>query len=211
MSNDALIEFGKRDDAWADQYSMFRFMFESGIEDELEKLPIYYYEPVEQAFQRPSFYIKYVNLRPIPVNHYMTWYEGAVQIQFFSEDMFEANLMKSKLLELFAPVRDVILPKYDYTVDPPEKISVTGLTPDGEGTEARMGTRIMPDTVTGRAFRESDERWQTVIGFTMRSPRLTPRDCNILRSVTRQPFGELPARVLEAGISTSTSTEHDTE
>jgi hypothetical protein len=212
MGLDALHEYGKRDDAWADLYAVYDFMFESGIENELSEPPSYYFHRVEQGFSRPSFLLKYVSLRPLPKNHYMQWYEGSMQLSFFCDDVFDATLMLHKLQRILTPVRDLILPKYDWTQETPQKISVTGVTPDGERVPALMGARIMPDTVNGTTLQEPDERWQAIVNFTMHSPRLEEFECNPLQQVTLEYLGRpipnlYPPRILEAGASSETTQE----
>ena len=73
MSLEALIEYGAKDDAWADLYAIYNYLFETGVEHELSALPTWYFERVEGGFIRPSFYLKYVTLTPVPHSSYMTW------------------------------------------------------------------------------------------------------------------------------------------
>lgn len=212
MGLEALIEYGKRDDAWADLYAIFDFLFKSGIENELAESPQYYYHRVEQGFKRPSFMVKYVSLRPITHNHYMQWYEGAVQLSFFTEDVYDANLMLHKIQRLIAPVRDVILPKYDWEQETPTPFTVNGVTSDGEEVPGVMGARILPETVNGTSMQEPDERWQTIVNFTIKSPRLEPQHCNLLRKVVATYIGPphdnlFPPLVLDAGVSSTSTTE----
>lgn len=216
MGLTALQEYGKRDDAWADLYAIYDFLFESGIENELAVAPTYYFHRVEQGFTRPSFMVKYVSLRPIPYNHYMQWYEGAVQLSFFSEDVFDATLMLHKIQRLIAPVHDVILPKYDWTQETPVKLPVNGVSPDGEVGEHTMGARILPETVNGTTLQEPDERWQTIVNFTIKSPRIEPENPILLEHVIPEYVGKplpnlYPALILDAGVSSTTSTTETTE
>lgn len=189
MSLDALIEFGAKDETWHDMYSLFRFMFESELNSITTDPPFYYFERVEAGFQRPSFLIKTVTGRPIPYNYYLSWYEHAVQVSFFSEDLFECQYVMSSYQKLLTGFRDVILPRYDFSVSPPLPISVSGRNADGQLVPSAMGTRIMPDTVNARLLQEPDDRWQSVITFNMRSPRLSERHCNVLESVEATHIG----------------------
>lgn len=212
MGLEAVIEYAKRDDAWADLYALYRYLFECGIENELAVAPKYYYYRVEQGFERPSFMLKYVNLRPIPKNHYMQWYEGAMQLSFFTENPYDATLMLHKIQRALAPVRDVILPKYDFTTEVPTPFEYDARTPDGELVCGKSGARIDPTTVSGTVLQEPDERWQTIINFTLRSPRLEPMHCNVLKEVKLEYIGPAvpnywPPLILDAGVSTTSTTE----
>jgi len=142
----------------------------------------------------------------------MTWYQGAVQLQFFSEDVFEAGFVASRVSELLAPPpqRQLILPKYDFSKSPPEKFSISGITDDGGCVESKMGTRILTDSINVNTFQEEDERWQTVISFTTKSPRLTERECNILRNVTATRIGppeDYPVLIVDVDMDNSVDSE----
>lgn len=203
---DVLEEFAEKDEAWEDLYSLYRHIFESNIHRFMDGTPVYYFERVEGAFKRPSFFIEYVSLRPDPYNQYLTWYDGAIQISFYSEDSMMANLIMAKLLKLFSPVKDVILPRYDFSAGYPEKISITGINEDARPVCSEMGARILPDTVTGRTFQEDDERWTTVIGLNIRSPRVEKFEGNELKHVKAERIGPkdtLPTLILEAGVSST--------
>src|SRR5687767_6115797 len=134
MSEEALRHYGEKDELIADLYAIKQFLLESDLEPK-----VYYLERVEGGFVRPSFLIQVLNFKNIPKNQYMSWVEADIQIQFFSDDMFEAQYVASRLMQMLAPVSDVLLPHYDFTVEPPQPVSITGIGPDGTSEPAELG------------------------------------------------------------------------
>jgi len=85
-----------------------------------------------------------------------------------------------------APVfNDVVLPRYDFSTNPPTQQTVSGWDRDesfvGGGV---MGARIDPNTINnGGILQEDNREWNVPITFTMYSPMPTWRDYPVIEDV----------------------------
>jgi hypothetical protein len=195
MSEEALREFGLKSELFADLYALKQHLHESNLEPKT-----YYLEGVEGGFVRPSFYLKFVSYRTVPYNQYMSILEQNVQVQFFTEDYFDAIYTSEALMNLLAPPSDLILPKYDFTTSPPTKLSVTGR--DSAGNEVgpiAMGIRIDRTTVNSTPFQEEDETWNVPVSFTMRSPLISSMKNTPLRHIKVNRIGPPPEYSTQVG------------
>lgn len=211
MSEEKLRQYGGQSELMSDLYALKQFFYESEINPK-----IYYLERIEGAFQRPSFLIKIVSFNVIPKNDYFSILREDVLINYYAEDYFDAQDTSMQVLNLltrkYNGTKDVILPRYDFTKEPPEKYSVTGINSDGSPTySSYMGCRIDPGSLSVSPFQEPDEKWTVAITFTMDSPRIPVR---VEPDVIKKVSGEVhPPRfypsdfILESGISSTISIE----
>lgn len=163
-----------KSDLVANLYSLKQHLFESGIDDK-----VFYLGREEGSFTRPSFFLR-INSMPVdPYNGYMSWQVLQVQVQYFSEDMLDAHAVGDQVQRILAPRPDLILPRYDFTQDPPRKIPVS----------EQMGCRVDPTTVSSDPFQEPEGGWNVPITFTMRAPILSPTINNPLTHVYEQIVG----------------------
>lgn len=164
-----LAEAGIEDELVGDLYSIQQFLFESGLQPKR-----YFTSLTEGHFERPGFLIKYIDAKVIPVNMALKRVESEVMVQYFASSHFDGLAMLGKLLDLFSGYPSVLLPLYDFTTDPPSKISVSGVDANGvRVTERKMGLRIDPNTVKGEVIPAADETyWNVPITFTMTAVRL---------------------------------------
>lgn len=151
-----------------DLYSLKQHLFESDI-----PIKVFYLEREEGSFTRPAFFLRITSMPIDPYNGYMSWQVEQVQVQFFSETILEAHSIANQVMQILAPRPDLILPKYDFTQNPPKKIPINN----------RMGIRVDPTTVTADPFQEPTGWWNVPITFTMRAPILSPNLINPLEHV----------------------------
>jgi hypothetical protein len=181
-----LREQAKYSQILGDLYSLKEYLFESPL-----PIKTFYLQRVEGSFSRPSFLIKFVSFPSEPYNAHMTTRLESMMIQFFTESTFEAHAIADQVCQLLRPDgRDLILPRYDFTQDPPRKIPVN----------ERMGTRVDPTTISAEPFEEPDGGWNVPITFTMRSDLLHLHEGIPLENVILESLGP------EDGI-TRTSTD----
>lgn len=178
MSDDLLRDLGRTSEELADLYAVKQYLYKSGIGPQT-----YYLERVEGAFIRPSFFIKIVNMNLQPYNGYMNIMVYQMMIQFFTNDYFEAMVTAGQLSNLLGDKRGVIIPKYDFSTDPPEEISVNGINSDGEQVRSKMGIRIPPQDVLAAPFQEDDDSWNVPVTFTARSYRTQEETGTLLENV----------------------------
>lgn len=211
MSEQELRRLGAKSELMSDLYALKQMLFESEIEPKK-----YYLERIEGAFERPSFLIKIVSWNVIPRNDRFNRLREEVLIQYFSEDYFDAKDVAMQVVDLITRnhlgVKDVLLPRYDFTKEPPEKISISGLDTDGNPTpHYAMGARINPESISVNPFQEEDERWNVPITFTIDSPVVPSRPgFPDIDKVTQQivpPGYKVEDFILEAGVSSKINIE----
>jgi|SRR5688572_3789160 len=211
MSEEKLRLLGGKSEVMSDLYALKQMLFESEIMPKK-----YYLERIEGAFERPSFLIKIVGWNVIPRNDAYSKLREEVMIQYFSEDYFDAKNVSMQVVDLLTRnhlgMKDCILPRYDFSKEPPEKISVTGLDADGNATpNYAMGARIDPSSISVNPFQEEDERWTIPITFTMDTPVIPVRPGhptieNIEHTISA-PTYRVEDFILEAGVSSKIDIE----
>lgn len=170
-----LREQAKYSQLLGDLYSLKQYLFESPL-----PIKVFYLQRVEGSFARPSFLIKFVVMPSEPYNSYMTIRNESMLVQFFTEDMLEAYAIADQVTQLLRPNgRDLILPRYDFSQDPPVKIPLS----------ERMGIRVDPTTITAEPFEEADGSWNVPITFTMRSDILHLHEGTPLENVILERLG----------------------
>ena len=211
--NNDLTHLGKHSLVVEDLYSLKQLLFESDIEPKT-----YYLERVEGQFERPSFLIKIVNFANVPYNDYMSWIDEDVLIQYMASSMLDAQATSARVMNLLTRtgvgVKDVILPRYDFSTEPPTKIPVSYRDISGNiAFPSNMGTRIDPTSVRCVVAQEPDERWSSAITFTMRSPSIPCRDPGpVIRHMEITRIGAcLPVEFPETGIDLTTDVSTDIE
>lgn len=166
-----------------DLYALQQFIYESGIGE-----PRFYLKLEEGSFQRPSFFLKLVETSIEPRVKEFRGIMSQVMVQYFTEDFYDAQVVATQLQMLLsgAPVHnDVVLPRYDFTTNPPTKCTTSGWDADrtyvGEGV---MGARIDPTTITNGGVQQEDNRaWNVPITFSMYSPMPTWQEYPIMEDV----------------------------
>lgn len=178
MSDDLLRDAGAESEELADLYAVKQFLFYSGIGPQT-----YFLETVEGAFVRPSFMIKIVNMDLTPYNSYMDIMVYQMMIQFFTADYFEALTVAGQLVNLLANRKGVIIPKWNFALDPPEPWSVNGRSDDGEVVPMKMGIRVPPQDVLAAPFQEGDDSWNVPVTFTARSYRVSTPETTVIERI----------------------------
>jgi hypothetical protein len=166
-----------------DLYALQQFIYESGI-----GTPRFYFKLEEGSFQRPSFYIKIIETSMVPRVKEFRGITSQIMVQYFTEDYYDAQVVATQLQMLLsgAPVHnDVVLPRYDFSTNPPTKNTTSGWDVDrtfvGSGT---MGARIDPTTITnGGTIQEDNRAWNVPITFSMYSPMPTWQEYPIIEDV----------------------------
>lgn len=185
-----------------DLYSLQQFVYESTI-----GAPRFYFKLEEGSFQRPCFYIKLIETSLNPRVKEFRGITSQVMIQYFTEDFYDAQVVATQLQMLLsgAPVHnDVVLPRYDFSTNPPTKKSVSGWDDDNVLVECgTMGARIDPSTINnGGIIQEDNRAWNVPITFTMYSPMPTWQDYPIIEDVIVDFLSGKPvlAQILELSV-----------
>jgi hypothetical protein len=166
-----------------DLYALQQLIYESRIGSSR-----FYLKLEEGSFQRPCFYIKLIESSMVPRVKEFRGISSQVMVQYFTDDFYDAHVVATQLQMLLsgAPVgNDVILPRYDFSTNPPIKRSVSGW--DGDNTfvgGGTMGARIDPSTISnGGILQEDNREWNAPITFTMYSPMPTWQDYPVIEDV----------------------------
>lgn len=166
-----------------DLYSLQQFIYEAKVGP-----PRFYFKLEEGSFQRPSFYVKIIESNLNPRVKEFRGITSQIMVQYFTEDYYDAQVVATQLQMLLsgAPVHnDVVLPRYDFSTNPPTKHTVSGW--DGDRTfvgNGRMGARIDPSTINnGGIIQEDNRAWNVPITFSMYSPMPTWQDYPMIEDV----------------------------
>jgi len=167
-----------------DLYSLQQHLYESRVGSDR-----FYFKLEEGSFQRPCFFIKVIDSALAPYHRSFRQVESQVMVQYLSEDYYDAQVVANDLQMILSGgpyYGDLVLPRYDFSTQPPTKRTVTGW--DGENTyvgNAVMGARIDPATVnSGGVMQEDNRAWNVPITFTMRSPMPSFQDFPTIEEVT---------------------------
>jgi len=196
-----------------DLYALQQFIYQSGI-----GAPLFYFTLEEGSFVRPSFYIKVVESS---LASRITEFRGItsqIMVQYFADDFYDAHVVSTKLQMLLsgAPVfTDVVLPRYDFSTNPPTAQTVSGW--DAERTYvggAVMGPRIDPTTISsGGVIQEDNRAWNVPITFTMYSPMPTYQSHQVIEDVIVDFLSGKPvlAQILHSCVRGVPSIEYTTD
>lgn len=207
-----------------DLYSLQQLIYESGI-----GFGRFYFKLEEGSFQRPSYYIKVIESNLGSRHRSFRQITSQIMVQYFTEDYYEAQVVSNDLQillsggQLFA---DVVLPRYDFSVSPPAKQSVSGWDADatstlgasnleGGGTQAYgvMGARIDPTTINnGGIIQEDNRAFNVPITFSMTSPLPSFQNIPTMENIsweilTGQPVMAQVLRVCTRGVPSIEQTE----
>ena len=166
-----------------DLYSLQQFIYSNRV-----GAPRFYFKLEEGSFQRPAVYIKLIESNLIPRVKEFRGIQSQVMVQYFTEDYYDAQVVATQLQMLLsgAPVHnDVVLPRYDFSTNPPSECPVSGWDDDrtyvGGGV---MGARIDPSTISnGGVIQEDNRAWNVPITFTMYSPMPTWQEYPVMEDV----------------------------
>ena len=166
-----------------DLYALQQFIYESKVGADR-----FYFKLEEGSFLRPAYYIKLVSSDVSPHHAGFRAINSQLMVQYFAEDYYDAQIVATELQMLLtgAPLfADVVLPRYDFSVYPPEKCSVSGFDGDriyvGEGI---MGPRIDPTTVgVGGIMQEDNRAWNVPVTFNMIHPMPTYQEFPYIENV----------------------------
>jgi len=166
-----------------DLYSLQQFIYASKIGSDRTYLKL-----EEGSFQRPAFYIKLVETNMVPRVKEFRGITSQVMVQYFTEDFYDAQVVATQLQMLLsgAPVyNDVVLPRYDFTTNPPTEYTTSGWDLDGAYVgNGVMGARIDPTTINnGGVIQEDNRAWNVPITFSMYSPMPTWQDYPVIEDV----------------------------
>ena len=196
-----------------DLYSLKEFLYESGI-----GTPRFYLKLEEGSFARPSFFIKLVESNVTPRVKEFRSITSQVMVQYFTEDYYDAQVVATQLQMALsgAPVHnDVVLPRYDFTTNPPTKCEVSGWDVDrtyvGGGV---MGARIDPTTINnGGVIQEDNRAWNVPITFSMHSPMPTWQEYPVMEDVIFDFLSGTPvlAQILDSCVRGVPSVEMTVE
>lgn len=196
-----------------DLYSLQQFIYESTI-----GAPRFYFKLEEGSFQRPCFYIKIIETTLNPRVKEFRGITSQIMVQYFTEDFYDAQIVATRLQMLLsgAPVHnDVVLPRYDFSTNPPTQKSVTGWDIDNTFVgNASMGARIDPTTINnGGVIQEDNRAWNVPITFSMYSPMPTWQDYPFMEDVIVDFLSGKPilAQIIEANVRGVPSIEVTTE
>lgn len=167
----------------SDLYGIQQMIYESRIGADR-----FYFKLEEGSFQRPAFFIKLIESTLNPRIKEFRGITSQVMVQYFTEDFYDAQVVATQLQMLLsgAPTyNDVIVPRYDFTTNPPTKLTVNGWDVDGAFVgEGVMGARIDPNTINnGGVIQEGNRTWNVPITFSMYSPMPTWQEYPIMEDV----------------------------
>lgn len=166
-----------------DLYALQQFIYESKIGAER-----FYFKLEEGSFQRPAYFIKQVASNVTPRTSKFRFIDSQIMVQYFADDYYDAHSVANDLQMLLTggPLfADVVLPRYDFSVNPPEKCSVSGY--DGDYKRVAnpvIGARIDPQSVSnGGVMQEENRGWNVPITFNMRHPMPTYQEFPYIENV----------------------------
>jgi len=167
-----------------DLYSLQQYLYENRIGSDR-----FYFKLEEGAFQRPSFFITVIDSALTPFHRSFRQVDSQVMVQYLTEDFYDAQVVANDLQMALSGgpyYGDLVLPRYDFTTQPPTKYTVTGW--DGENKyvgNSKMGARIDPATVnSGGVMQEDNRAWNVPITFTMKSPMPSFQDFPTMEEIT---------------------------
>lgn len=155
-------------EVWGDLYAVFRCLIDC---PDIPSHRVYFQNLRGQSFERPSFLIKMVAERNRSRNIATRWADMDVMIQFYARTEWDAVGVAGRMVELFSGFPEKLIPKWDFSQSPPQKISISGVDQYGQAVPSTMGIRITPDSVRAEVDDTEDEQWQATVEFTMVSPR----------------------------------------
>ncbi len=156
-------------EVWGDLYGVFRALFDD------PRLPArrVYFDGIEgDNFERPSYQIKFITLRNRPGNFVHKTMAQDIMVKYFAETEFEAIAAAEVIMDILSGWPIKTLPKYDFSVSPPRKISYTGRDQYGRVVSWAVGNTIESDSIKADPFQTEDDRWEVPVTFTMLSPRI---------------------------------------
>ena len=148
----------------------------------------FYLKLEEGSFQRPAFYISIIGSVIVPNHRNFRWVEAQVDIQYFGADFYDTldvGMALQLLLSGGDKYSDVLLPRYDYTKNPPEPFSTSGFDQDGQRQlQPVVGARISPESISNSGVNpEDNQEYNVVVSFQMRSPLPTYQELPYIENV----------------------------
>lgn len=157
-----------KSEIWGDLYSVYRWLFD----DPSVPSHRYMFQNLDgNSFRRPSCLVKLVRARNKPHNIVSRSADLDIMVQYYATNHWEAVGVGDRILNAFSGWPQVILPKYDFSKSPPERISITGVDQYGVAVPSTMGIRIDPESVGMDIVTTEDQKYQVAVTFTMVSPR----------------------------------------
>lgn len=166
---------------WGDIYAIFRYLM---ADQRVPVRRVFFGRLRGDNFERPSIQLKYVSLQQKTRHHNLKFVESDVLLHYYCNTEWEAVTAAEVFLDLLTGWPETVLPRYDFTVNPPQKISLSGVDYHGQEVTRAAGIRIDPNSVKADPFESEDHNWQVPITFTIRSPRYKAYDAPTVTGVS---------------------------
>ncbi len=183
---------------FGDAYSVFRFLVDS------PGIPVrrVYFDRIDgDNFSRPSMQIKIITFRMKDGSHVHKQVETDMMVKYFAATEFEAIAAAATIADLLSGWPERSIPRYDFSVTPPEPISITGVDQYGQVVPRTVGIRIDPTSVKAEPFKTEDDNWEVPVTFTMTCPRFRAVDVQFITSITYEILTSLATTPTELTVS----------